>query len=221
MLPGGKLRSSGQSNNSSRNVITKVDNNNKMLSDKQNEKTRQSDRNAIFAARYKDFVMMRVNGMGTMDNSIIMVDFVSDMMGKGYGNFILDMNTCTGMDSTFMGALLDISFKVQAMGDSAGGNNPAVNKGELCLLNVSSNNLRLLKMLGVDQFVKFATGVNIPPIEMTPLPAGAFDKMDRMDLIKRAHQNLVRIDKSNEERFGAFLDILCKELEHLKKTGGE
>lgn len=212
MLPSGKLKSKGQNRSSLHDRAERSMN----KREKQPESSKEG-KNLIYVARYKDLVLIRVSAMGTMNNSVMMLDFAHDMIKKGYHQFVLDMGTCSGMDSTFMGALLDISFRTQEAAESGGKGTHA----ELCLLNVSSENLRLLQMLGVDRFVRFGTGINIPPIEMTPLTEGILEEKQRLEVIKRAHQHLVRVDKSNEQRFGAFLDILCKELDNIKKSEEE
>jgi two-component sensor histidine kinase len=74
----------------------------------------------------------------------------------------------------------------------------------------------LLEGLGLDNVLRIKRGnTEMPGVEMEPLPEFAAIQTERMLLIRRAHENLVRIDKRNEQKFGSFLRQLAKEMSQL------
>lgn len=85
-------------------------------------------------------------------------------------------------------------------------------------VNVSPENQELLNILGVDKFVSVRGEVDLSGLEVTPLPEKELPPDQRRQLILRAHEHLVEIDKRNEAQFGAFLRTLSSELAKDKKT---
>jgi anti-anti-sigma regulatory factor len=79
-------------------------------------------------------------------------------------------------------------------------------------VNPSQGCREALTILGVDRFVPILENVQIPDGDFTDLPDRALEPTERSRLILEAHQNLVKIDIRNQERFGAFLQSLSLEL---------
>ena len=170
---------------------------------KPTHKKKTTKESAILAARYSDAVIIEVFGLGNMNNSYIFTEFISLMLEKGYRKFIINLGNCTGMDSTFMGSLLGIALKLHDLGD-----------GWTSIVNASESNIRLLSMLGVTHFVKVQeTQIPMESIEMERLPDQEVSKIERLELIHKAHKNLISVDERNKKQFGAFLEMLTKEIE--------
>jgi hypothetical protein len=79
-------------------------------------------------------------------------------------------------------------------------------------VNASAEVRELLGILGVDKFVPLLGHLVFPELEMTTLPNVEMDPTARREMILKAHENLVEIDKRNESQFGAFLKSLSDEL---------
>lgn len=79
-------------------------------------------------------------------------------------------------------------------------------------INSSPEVRELLGILGVDKFVPLLGSVQLPDLETTVLPNLDMTPDQRRDMILKAHENLVEIDKRNEAHFGAFLKSLSSEL---------
>lgn len=137
-----------------------------------------------------------------MNNSGTFRVFADRMVSAGYRNFIVDLADCRGMDSTFLGILFSITQTPQ-------GNEAA----HVIVVNPGSHNLKLLEGVGLN------TVLNIKR-EPTPVPSLSFEVLEdnpdpqgRLRTIREAHENLLRLDRKNEEQFGPFLKALTREFE--------
>jgi anti-sigma B factor antagonist len=148
-------------------------------------------------------VLVRIIGLGSMNNAGILWDFALKAMEAGPCHLAFDLDECRGMDSTFMGTLVGLS---QEVGERAG------EDGWVCVFNVSDANRELLNIIGVDKYVRFSACMPMEPIETQPLTGGDAPANKRLELVRRAHENLVGIHKRNEARFGAFLKSLAAEM---------
>lgn len=157
------------------------------------------------AARHGEAVMVRPVGLGNMNISLTMKDFVRACLDEGFRHFALDLTTCEGMDSTFMGTIIAINYRINERG------------GWLCLTNVSEENQRLLRLLGVWGLVQVINDTSFPAVEVERLLPGG-DPTRRMELIQQAHKHLVAIDERNREKFGAFLEALETEMSTIKQS---
>ena len=79
-------------------------------------------------------------------------------------------------------------------------------------VNTSAEVRSLLSMLGVDKFVKLRGSCDLSKLETTILPEKAISPLERQQLILKAHEQLVEIDKRNEAQFGDLLKTLSEEL---------
>ena len=158
-------------------------------------------RNVVMAARAGDSVVLRVSGLGNMKNAVGMWDFTEEMVERGYRRFCLDLALCKGMDSTFMGTLVGLSSRLKELG-----------KGYVAVVNATDSTKELLEIVGADRFLRMKGDIEIEDIEMEVLPSGSAPLARRIELVRKAHEELVEIDKRNEERFGAFLRALTSEL---------
>jgi anti-anti-sigma regulatory factor len=129
-----------------------------------------------------------------------LMDFTGAMLKTGFTNFVFDLSSCKGMDSTFMGAMVGLA----AASEEHGGTTAVVNAG--------TSNLELLQIVGADKFLRLKGEYRMEDIETECLDVNSPSPERRLDLVKKAHENLVDIDKRNAERFGAFLRQLSREL---------
>ena len=80
------------------------------------------------------------------------------------------------------------------------------------VVNASKEIQALLAMLGVDKFVKMRGTCDVSKLETTILPEKAISPLERQELIFKAHEQLVEIDRRNEAHFGEFRRSLAEEL---------
>ncbi len=146
-------------------------------------------------ARSGDVVYARVCGLGNMTNSLTFKEFIERMRQEGYRRFVVDLGECRGIDSTFMGILLGV-------------------REALVVVNANAHCRRQMESIGLHRVVRIEDEPAALPkgLDLHELPEHEASPIERLKLIMKAHQDLIAIDRKNEERFGAFLRDVAKNL---------
>ena len=163
---------------------------------------------SFHVARSGTTVFIRSSGLANMKNAPMLEFFLTTAIEQGATTACIDLSACTGMDSTFMGLLVGTHKLLTEQ------------KGRLVVVNPGVANLRLLEMLGVTVVVPVVEKQAPPDAEfvvMTSEPQ--MGPVQRMELVQRAHQNLVKLSDANVAKFSAFLAALDKDLAKLKARG--
>ena len=156
-------------------------------------------------ARSATMVYVRVEGLGNLKSAPVLHAFLNDAREEGTKSSYIDLSSCQGMDSTFMGLLVG---QAQAFADK-GGRLAVVKPNEMCL--------RLLRMLGVDEVVTVVPEAEVPSAEYVDIAGdAAIDPKARTELIRQAHQNLASLNDENRAKFSAFLKALDDDLSKKK-----
>jgi anti-sigma B factor antagonist len=151
-------------------------------------------------------VHIKVEGKGSFQNSPALKEFSRQMLERGFRNFIVDLNTCSVMDSTFMGTLAGIALRLREFGD-----------GGLVVRNANERNADLLKNLGLNNLfeieskmpvVSSETTVKAAPLEQTR----SLSRSDQAACMIEAHEALVDADPENIARFKDVLEYLKQDL---------
>ncbi|MDR0363331.1 MAG: STAS domain-containing protein [Planctomycetota bacterium] len=159
----------------------------------------------IRVACAEDTAFVQVFGLASMFLAPTLQAFVESEKNDGIVNFVIDMKYCQGMDSTFMGTLIGLSTVVKNL------------FGWFCLVNVSDDNRRLLKMLGVIHMISIREApLPITEGEFTTLYPSS-DPVERQKQIRNAHLALIEADPGNKQRFGPFIEALEEELSSLPR----
>lgn len=155
-------------------------------------------------ARSGDIAYARVNGLANMRNTPILDEFLRRELDADLTTILIDLATCTGMDSTFMGFL--VGFHADA-GDR---------DCRLVLINPRREIARLLDMLGVSTMVPTITGHQVPQLSLVDLhKGGEMTPRQRAELVLAAHHNLMRLSAENREKFTAFVQAMESDLKKL------
>src|SRR5471032_1541144 len=96
----------------------------------------------ILVARSADLGFIKVVGRGSFQNSSCLKAFYQQLLKEGVRRFMVDLEACTYLDSTFLGILLGLGLKLREAGH-----------GLLHILNANSRNLELLTNLGLDRLI--------------------------------------------------------------------
>lgn len=147
-------------------------------------------------------VHVKVEGKGSFQISPALKEFSRQMMDRGHRIFVVDLNNCPGMDSTFMGTLAGIALGLRKLGD-----------GSLLVCNVNDRNSHLLRNLGLNKLFevesKVQEAVAENPVAAAPLDAGRpVDRSDQAACMIEAHEALVDADPENYARFKDVLEYL-------------
>jgi anti-sigma B factor antagonist len=156
-------------------------------------------------------VWIKVTGKGSFQNSSGMKDFAREMMNRGLREFVVDLENCPVMDSTFMGTLAGISLRLRELGT-----------GNLHAINLNTRNKDLLQNLGLDQLFEIETkGLEekFDPSRVRELSpnTGQVSKTGTAETMLEAHEALVEAAPENETRFKDVLEYLKNDL-HQEAT---
>jgi anti-sigma B factor antagonist len=167
-----------------------------------------NDQAAFLVARQGTTVFVRSLGLANMKNSPMLDAFLQAEIVEVATTVCVDLSACNGMDSTFMGLLVGYSQQLTRVG------------GRVVVVNPTEQNRRLLDMLGVSTVLPVIVQEAPLQLEFVGLPAGiTMNPAQRIELVRKAHQNLVALTPANQVRFSAFLSALEGDLQRLR--GGE
>lgn len=150
---------------------------------------------------------VRIEGKGDVFISPLLKKFAESCHDNGQDKLVIDLEECTQMDSTFMGALAGIATRALRKPD-----------GNLELTGVSDRNIDSLEELGLDSLM-----------DINPVDAVWADKTDNIrkcliswdgkkekpsaELILECHQNLSDIKEENKEKFTDVINTFKQQAE--------
>lgn len=164
-----------------------------------------SDITSYLVARLGATVYIRSVGLANMKSAPMLDAFLQAEIEQKALVVCVDLSACSGMDSTFMGILVGFS---QVLGKDG---------GRLVVVNPTEQNLKLLNMLGVSAVLPVVAQTDPVELDFVHLPAGpTLNPLQRIELVRRAHHNLVALNEGNQGKFSAFLIALEGDLAKLK-----
>lgn len=159
---------------------------------------------AILVGTDNRTVLVRVEGKGSFLNSTGLKDFSKEMINRGFREFIMDLQSCPVMDSTFMGTMASIALRLRELG-----------QGQVRVVKLNQRNRDLLMNLGFDRL--FCLEEQAPGIEENAatmaLNNGA-DKLAQAQTMLEAHEACVEANPENAAKFKDVLEYLKQDL-HL------
>lgn len=157
-------------------------------------------------------IWLKIEGRGTFKNSPGVKEFVKQMIQRGHREFIVDLDTCELMDSTFMGTLAGVALRLREIG-----------QGSVRTVNVNPRNASLLENLGLDQLFDVETGSPepAPPTLHQAQPPPATDREDQKSAILSAHEALVEANADNAIKFQDVIEYMRQELSQEDKDRQE
>ncbi|HZL12989.1 MAG TPA: STAS domain-containing protein [Verrucomicrobiae bacterium] len=162
----------------------------------------------------KNFACVKIAGRANFTSSPDFKTLLEELSQKGYGHFIVDLEACVLMDSTFLGVLSGFGLKMMQSENAA---TPDSRKIEL--LNPNTRVSELLENLGALHLFKVTTGaLELPgdvkactPETINPTP----EQITRTSL--EAHQTLMAVNPENVARFKDVTQFLEEDLKNLEK----
>jgi anti-sigma B factor antagonist len=157
-------------------------------------------------------VWVRVEGKGSFLNSGNLKEFAQEMVNRGYREFVIDLENCAMMDSTFMGTMAGVALRLKELGH-----------GHLHVVHCGNRSLELLSGLGLDQiFSIHSNGSTAPKCDsLEPVPnadRSAEQKKERAQTMLEAHEALCQAAPENFPRFKDVLDYLKQDLHQKTAT---
>jgi anti-sigma B factor antagonist len=159
----------------------------------------------ILVARQANLGYVKVVGRGSFQNSGCLKAFYTQLLNQKVDRFVIDLDSCTYLDSTFLGILLGLGLKLKMAGN-----------GLLHILNASPRNIELLKNLGLDRLInidaKRADVNSVPDAAFKEMPCPVPTKAEAAPTILEAHENLMEFDPRNVPKFKDVVEFLREDL---------
>ena len=158
-----------------------------------------------------DTAYIHVIGRGSFKVGGGMKQFGVASIERGCRQIVLDMAECTGMDSTFMGVLAGLAFRLKQRQD----------RGDIHIVNLSARTQGLLTTLGLDQVVEtYMAGSTPEPFRDALATRDAIEEVPCEDdsrastarTMLEAHQDLVNLSPENLSKFKDVLSFLREDL---------
>jgi anti-sigma B factor antagonist len=150
-------------------------------------------------------VWVRVEGKGNFLNSGSLKEFAQEMVNRGYREFVVDLQNCAMMDSTFMGTLAAVALRLRELG-----------KGHLHVVHCGDRSRELLSGLGLDQIFDIRSNGAVAPecekVKENELDAAEAKKKERTETMLEAHEALCQAAPENLSRFKDVLEYLKQDL---------
>ncbi len=147
-------------------------------------------------------VWVRVEGKGSFLNATGLKEFAKEMTNRGFRDFVVDLDHCPLMDSTFMGTLTGMALRLRELGT-----------GELRVVHLNTRNRDLLTNLGLDQLMTLdESGPSAVQQAQQALPSDPADKQSRAETMLEAHEDLVHANPENQAKFKDVLEYLRNDL---------
>lgn len=165
----------------------------------------------ILVGQVGSLLWLRVEGKGSFQNSVQVKRCFQAMMEHGARHFVVDLERCPIMDSTFLGTLTGAALNLQDLGE-----------GQVSIINANTRNQQLLTSLGLDHILdvdlegeKYATEREEVRAELSTcsdLTAAAPTKTEQAEHVLAAHEALTQANQANASRFKDVIEFLEKEL---------
>ena len=161
---------------------------------------------SILAGNFDDFAWIRCEGKGSFSNSPQIKQWADAQLAKGIRRVIIDLETCTGMDSTFMGTMAGIAMKLAKFDNAS-----------LFVASATAKSQSSLEDLGLSLLIQinpekpfWENDIESIRAKLTNCTLSA--AVDKTQHVFDAHKTLCDADEDNDEKFSTVLDVLEAEL---------
>lgn len=164
----------------------------------------------ILVGRIGPVLWMRVDGKGTFQNSIEVKRCFQSVIATGTKDFVVDLERCPMMDSTFLGTLTGAALNLRESGG-----------GGLSILNANERNQHLLTSLGLDHILDldidgttWAAERKLVCKELSQCEGQTAPvcKEEQALQVLEAHQALTEANEANACKFRDVIQFLEEEL---------
>lgn len=174
-----------------------------------------SSENAILVGVFDGFTWIRCEGKGSFVISPALKECVEGRISAGERCLVIDLEACTGMDSTFMGQLASFAARLSKLGVSGG----------VQIASPGERNRSSLEDLGLDCLLVIDPPVApwrgrvadframLEPYHMGRLPG----MQERARHILDAHKTLSATNEDNARKFAGVVGILEKEVQDQER----
>lgn len=169
-----------------------------------------SSENAILVGIFDGFTWIRCEGKGSFVTSPVMKECAETRIAAGDRCLVIDLEACTGMDSTFMGQLASFSARLSKLGATGG----------VQIAGAGERNRNSLEDLGLDCLLEIDPPAavwrghadevrsKLEPYRLGQMPG----TLERAKHVLESHKILSAANAENARKFAGVVGILEKEV---------
>ena len=166
-----------------------------------------NDKNQILVGKFDNISWIRCEGKGSFQNSPRMKQWSESHIEAGGDCVVIDLEACSGMDSTFMGTMAGVAMKLTKLPN-----------GSLQVVGANHKNKSSLEDLGLSMLLDIDpqddTWQSDIDIIRESLEASSNSSNNNVKHVYDAHKQLCEVDENNDEKFSTVLDVLEAELKN-------
>ena len=167
----------------------------------------------IRVGKFEGFSWIRCEGKGSFLNSPAVKEYGENRLEKGEKLVVVDLQECTGMDSTFMGTMAGLANKLKKQG------------GVLEVADAGEKNRGSLEDLGLDYFMTIDPeeavwkGLEEKARDFLKTKVAGISAGTELHTrhILEAHKLLSDANESNEEKFSGVVSLLEEQVGEKKQ----
>ena len=169
----------------------------------------------LLVAQNDDVICIKIKGRATVKTSVPLKALMEERRANGIVHYILALDECLVMDSTFLGVLANQAFELVEDGDP---------KGSIQLLNPNERLLGLLDNLGVLELFHVVHQEVSPDQHSYESVKGSLESGTKTEMTEtslNAHRALIALNPANEAKFKDVTRFLEDELNRQKSKSNE
>lgn len=156
---------------------------------------------SIYVGCLDNTAWVRIVGVATKDTIIGVRQYFSDTFGKGLRHFVIDLEECRLIDSTFIGMLTGLAGNIVDDGSD----------GEVKLIHANERNEKSICKLGLDNLLTIDRDGELEEhVEecLNPLESKKIETSEKADVILKAHEDICSVNEENAEEFRDVVSLL-------------
>ena len=174
----------------------------------------EREADALLVATCRTSALIQVRGRGSFKVGPALKQFGLSAMSSGCRQFIVDMDECTGMDSTFMGVLAGLALRLKRE-----------QSGRMVMMNLSAKTLALLETLGlarlIETYLEGSVSADLQKclsdvVDVSALKGSVADKKLTLETMLAAHEDLVKVSPDNLPKFENVMAYLSADLKQFE-----
>lgn len=151
-----------------------------------------------------DAYYITVNGRATFEHASRLRNLAKSLEESSFSGISVDLASCTGMDSTFMGILAMLGLRARKISSS------------MTIYNAGESNMALLHGLGLRKLFAFKEG----PMNGGSGKDWSAEKKEtsgQAETVLEAHKTLMDADEQNVRKFEKVVELVQKDLDRANQ----
>jgi anti-anti-sigma factor len=159
----------------------------------------------LYIGREEDSFFARISGRGDFGLGPALEEQALEAVEAGATTVVIDFQSCSYLDSTFLGALLSLALRLEQV------------HGQIILNCVSEWIQERFRTMGLARFFRvveqpFTAAGGREDIELEPVNVRELSREETARYILRAHERLAEMCPSHQKHFQAVVEGLRREL---------